>query len=187
MFTCLWRSRTNRSLLLSLIVTPLSPVLAEHLGGNVLPTEQHVAADLPRVLHPDPHVEALTEQQRTERHRRSGTDGAAPPMQRYISFTMNKTITFQVLPFLRPDSVISSIYQFNGGPMINTLPVDAKRVLNALKGAQLCCKCLFLQRDRRPWLPNTAAGMIFSCLQGVVLVATFMAPGRPWRNSSFVL
>lgn len=71
--------------------------------------------------------------------------------------------------------------------MINTLPVDAKRVLNTLKGAQLCCKCLFLQRDRRPWFPNAAAEMIFSCRQGVVLVVTFMAPGRPRKNSSFVL
>lgn len=61
--------------------------------------------------------------------------------------------------------------------MINTLPVDAKRVLNTLKGAQPCCKCLFLQRGRRPWLPDAAAEMIFSCPQGVVLVVTFNGAG----------
>lgn len=174
----LFCSCINRSLVLSLTLTPLSLALAEHLRGNVLPAEQHVASDLPRVLHPDPHVEALTEQ-----HIRSGTTSALTKI--HFLYHQQNCVTFQLLPLLRPDSVISHIYQW--GPMINTLPVDSKRVLNPLKGAHLCCKCLFLQRDRRPWLPNAAAEMIFSCLQGVVLVVTFMALGRPRRNSSFVL
>lgn len=34
--------------------------LAEYLRGNVLPAEQYAAADLPCLLHPDSHLEALT-------------------------------------------------------------------------------------------------------------------------------
>lgn len=172
----LFRSCINRSLVLSLTVTPLSLVLAEHLRGNVLPAEQHVASDLPCVLHPDPHVEALTEQ-----HGRSGTTSTLAKIH-FLYHEQNCHIS--ILPFFKARFSYFPHLPIQWGPMINTLPVDA---LNTLKGAQRCCKCLFLQRDRRPWLPNAAAEMIFSCLQGVVLVVTFMALGHPRRNSTFVL
>lgn len=39
----------------------VSFVLAEYLRRNVLPAEQHVASDLPRILHADSHLKALKE------------------------------------------------------------------------------------------------------------------------------
>lgn len=111
------------------------------------------------------------------RHQRTRKDTFPLPPTKHVSIFAFFKARFSYFPHL----------PIQWGPMINTLPLDAKRVLNPLKGAQLCCKCLFLQQDRRPWLPGAAAEMIFSCLQGVVMVGTFMALWRPWRNSTFVL
>lgn len=39
--------------------------IPEHIRGDVLPVEQHAASDLPRLLHPDPHLKALIEGDQT--------------------------------------------------------------------------------------------------------------------------
>lgn len=60
-FSCC--SCVHRSLVILLIMTVfacLLCVLAEYLRGNVLPAEQHVASDLPRIFHPNSHLKALT-------------------------------------------------------------------------------------------------------------------------------
>lgn len=50
----------------------MSFVSAEYLRGNVLPAEQHAAPDLPRVLHPNSHLKALT--QPNDRRQNPGRD-----------------------------------------------------------------------------------------------------------------
>lgn len=90
----------------------LSFVLAEYLRGNVLPVEQHVASDLPRILHPDSHLKALTEL----RHKHT--------LRKYISFPDNKTGTsFQFLLFFKDTFTYSRVSHFSRDNLIKALTV----------------------------------------------------------------